>query len=179
MGLLGAVIIPTLLIYPYVQYLPIFANEILNVGAQGYGVLSSGLGFGSIAGALLLTWLGDLRHKGRIMLVTLVVYQILIIAFALSPWFWLSMACLVVSGLFHSIYAALNTTMAQLATRTEFRGRVMALFGMSFGLTPFGALPMGFLVAGIGAPYSVALFCAAACLTVLALAAASPALRKV
>lgn len=178
LGLFAAVVIPTLLVYPYVQYLPIFANDILNVGAQGYGVLSSGLGFGSIAGALLLTWLGDMRHKGWVMLGTLLVYNLLIIAFALSPWFPLSMACLMVSGLFHSIYAALNNTLAQLATKTEFRGRVMALFGMTFGLTPFGALPMGFLIAQTGAPVSVALFCGAACLTVLALAAASPALRK-
>jgi MFS family permease len=165
-------------VYPYVQYLPIFANEILHVGAEGYGVLSSGLGFGSIAGALLLTWLGDLRHKGWVMLLTLVAYQLLIVGFALSTWFPLSMACLVVSGLFHSIYSALNNTVAQLAARTEFRGRVMALFGMTFGLTPFGALPMGFLIAQIGAPLSVALFVGLACLTVFGLAAASPALRK-
>ncbi|MCX6022461.1 MAG: MFS transporter [Chloroflexi bacterium] len=177
-GLLLAAVIPTMVIYPYVQYLPIFANDILKVGAQGYGILSSGLGFGSIVGSLLLAYVNDVPRKGLIMLGTLLIYSLFIIGFALSPWFPLAMGCLMVSGIFHSIYNALNNTAVQLAVKTEYRGRVMSLYGMTNGLLPFGALPLGFAIAAIGAPLGVAGFVAFACLLTVALGVWSPALRK-
>jgi MFS family permease len=152
-------VVPNLLIYPYVSMFPIFADEVLNVGSTGYGVLLSGVGFGSIPGGLIVASMTGSRRKGRTMGVATLLYMGMVAAFAGSQWFGLSFALLVVAGVGWSMMAILNQTLMQLQlTDDAVRGRVLAFYSMAGGLTPFGALAMGSTADGIGVQWAVAAF---------------------
>ncbi len=136
-------VIPNLLIYPYVAMMPLFAEEVLHVGSVGYGVLLTGVGFGSIPGGLIVANMSGSRWKGRAMGAAALLYMSMVALFALSSWFALSFAILVVGGLGWSLMVTLNQTLLQLNLADAFRGRVLALYSMAGGLTPFGNLAMG------------------------------------
>jgi len=152
-------VVPNVLIYPYVSMFPIFADEVLNVGSTGYGVLLSAVGFGSIPGGLIVASMTGSRQKGRTMGVATLVYMGMVAAFAASQWFALSFALLVIAGVGWSMMAILNQTLMQLQLADDaVRGRVLAFYSMAGGLTPFGALAMGSTADGIGVQWAVAAF---------------------
>ena len=150
--------VPTLLIYPYVALIPIIADDILGVGSTGYGVLLTGVGIGSIPGGLIVASMTKSRYKGRVMGAAALVYMGLVAAFALSMWFPLSFALLIVAGLGWSMMVTLNQTLLQLHLADEFRGRVLAFYTMANGLTPFGSLALGASADRFGVQQSIAAF---------------------
>lgn len=152
-------VVPNVLIYPYVAMFPIFADEVLHVGKAGYGILLSGVGIGSIPGGLIVASMTGSRHKGRTMGIATLAYIGMVAAFAVSQWFALSLALLVIAGIGWSMMAILNQTLMQLQlTDDAVRGRVLAFYSMAGGLTPFGALAMGSTADGIGVQWAVAAF---------------------
>ena len=82
--------LPSLLVYPYVQFIPVFAKDVLHVGSVGFGFLASAVGYGSIIGALLAANLTGLKKRGQILVWTTFVYMALVTAFALSNVYALS-----------------------------------------------------------------------------------------
>jgi len=150
-------VIPSVLIYPYVSLMPRFATGVLHVGSTGYGILLSGVGFGSIPGGLVMANLS--KNKGKIMGVAALVYMGLVACFAFSQWFWLSFTILVFAGVGWSMMAILNQILLQLQIADDnVRGRVLAFYTMSNGLTPFGNLAMGVTAGSIGVQPAVAAF---------------------
>jgi MFS family permease len=150
-------VIPSVLIYPYVTLMPIFASDVLHTGSTGYGILLSGVGFGSIPGGLVIA--GMTRNKGRVMSVAALLYMGMVACFAASPWFPLSFALLIVGGVGWSMMAILNQILLQLQIADDaVRGRVMAFYTMSGGLTPFGNLAMGAIAGPAGVQAAVAAF---------------------
>jgi MFS family permease len=150
-------VVPSVLIYPYVSLMPFFAHSVLHVGSTGYGVLLSGVGFGSIPGGLIIA--GMTRNKGRVMSVAALVYMGMVACFAASHWFPLSFGILIIGGVGWSMMAILNQILLQLQIADDtVRGRVMAFYTMSGGLTPFGNLSMGLVVHGAGVQTAVAAF---------------------
>ena len=107
---LGTAITP-IIVYPYVQFLPVFAQDVLHGGPQTYGLLASGLGWGSLVGLSVLALLGDVRNKGKIFVGSHIVYVVFVIAFAYSESVVLSMACLIAAGVFHSVMTVMANTM--------------------------------------------------------------------
>jgi predicted MFS family arabinose efflux permease len=158
--------IPNLLIYPYVALIPIFAKDIMHVGSAGYGVLLTGVGVGSIPGGLIVAGMTNSPWKGRVMGLSACLYMGMVTLFALSTVFVLSFAILVVAGVGWSMMVTLNQTLLQIHVADEFRGRIVSLYTMATGTTPFGNLGMGALADGIGVQAAVASFA----LTALALA---------
>lgn len=159
--------IPNLLIYPYVALLPIFAEDILDVGSTGYGVLLTGVGVGSIPGGLIVAGMTESNWKGRLMGIATCVYMLMVAAFAVSEMFLLSFAILCVAGVGWSMMITLNQTLLQLNVVDEYRGRVLSLYTMASGSTPFGNLGMGVTADRFGVQAAVASFA----LTAFALAA--------
>ena len=178
LALLIATTITPVLVYPYIQFMPVFAKDVLGGGPQTYGLLASGLAWGSLAGLAGLAYLGDVPHKGRIFIVTHVGYVVLLIAFARSEVLALSMACLIVSGVFHAVMQVVSNTLFQLVATNEMRGRVMALHGMSSGLQPAGALPMGIAIERWGAPNTVTAYMSTALIALIAVVVLFPELRR-
>ena len=127
-------------------YIAVFAEDVLDVGSVGFGFLASAVGYGSIIGALLAANLTRIKKRGQILVWTTFVYMALVTVFALSNNYALSFSLLVVAGIANSIYLMFNQVMLQLTVDDEYRGRVLSLYVMVSGLTPFSALAMGALI---------------------------------
>lgn len=171
--------LPALLVYPYVQYIPVFASDVLHVGSVRYGFLASAVGYGSIIGALIAANLTGLTKRGQILVWTTFVYMALVTAFALSNNYALSFTFLVVAGIANSVYLMFNQVMVQLIVDDDYRGRVLSLYVMVSGVTPFSALLMGALIDQFGAQATVAGFTGLATAIVLAIGLTSRRLREI
>ena len=171
--------LPSLLVYPYVQFIPVFASDVLHVGSVGFGFLASAVGYGSIVGALIAANLTRLQKRGQILVWTTFVYMALVTAFALSNLYALSFALLVVAGIANSIYLMFNQVMVQLIVDDEYRGRVLSLYVMTSGITPFSALLMGALIDIFGPQVTVACFTGLASVIVLVIGITSSRLRRI
>jgi MFS family permease len=171
--------LPSLLVYPYMSFMPLFATDVLHAGAMLYGVLITAVGLGSIAGAFVAARKAStFRHQGVTMLALTALYMAMVGLFALSHWYAVSYALLVVGGFANAIYLTLNSSLLQFATADEYRGRVSGLYFMTNGLQPFGSLALGGLIAVVGLQPSVAAFSFTAVALTLLLWAASPTLRR-
>lgn len=170
--------VPNVLIYPYVAMIPIFAEDVLHVGSTGYGVLLTGVGFGSIPGGLIVASMSGARRKGLVMSIAALLYMSMVALFALSSWFPLSFALLVVGGLGWSMMVSLNQTLLQLNLPDAFRGRGISFYTMANGLTPVGSLTMGTSADYLGVQRTVLGFALAGLALAAALGIASPRVRR-
>ena len=122
-----------------------FARDILQVGATGQGLLLTAMGVGAVCSAVLIASAGDRLPRGMLMLVSVTLYGFIIVMFAASHWFWLSMVLMVIVGLCHVHSHALVQTIIQSYSPSEFRGRTMAIFHMSQVVMTAGAMLFGAL----------------------------------
>jgi MFS family permease len=113
-----------------VAILPIYAQDILHVGAEGLGILRSAPSAGAVLTLIVLARLSPLRHAWRNLLIAVTGFGVSILVFALSPWMGLSVAALFLSGAFDSISVVIRQTLLQLRTPDPMRGRVMAVNGI-------------------------------------------------
>ena len=110
--------------------LPIYAQDILNVGAEGLGILRAAPSAGAVIMLLVLQRVSPMRHAWRTLLISVAGFGASVIVFALSPWMGLSVAALFVSGACDSVSVVIRQTVLQLRTPDEMRGRVMAVNGI-------------------------------------------------
>lgn len=142
-------IIPVLLVYPYVQFLAFFAGQ-LHGGAQTYGFLATGAGYGGVMGLLILTTIGEVQHKGRVLLLAVTMYPVSVALFTLAPNFPVAMLFLIINGFCNAFYMAMQNTLFLLSAREDMRGRVMGLYSMIQGLGPIGQVTMGLAISRWG-----------------------------
>ena len=155
--------IPSLLVYPYLQLMPLMAKDYLHVGSQGYGWLQTGVGIGAVISAPFVVYFAGVRWKGAISSAALVAYMTMILAFSFSRLYYLSLSLLIVAGLGLVVFTTFNQTLLQMHVEDEYRGRVLALYSLAQGLSPFGSLAMGFVASEfLGTPHTIAVFCVAA-----------------
>lgn len=141
---------------PFATLMPIFAEDILHGGARGLGLLMASAGVGSLAGALLLASRSTIRGLGRIVAASALTFGIALSLFALSTHFWISAILLAVVGMSMITQAASTNTLIQSMVPDAMRGRVMALYVISFmGMMPLGSLVEGWIAEHIGAPLTV------------------------
>jgi MFS family permease len=157
LGLLLLGTVPMVFSMPYQTLLPVFADDVWDVGAVGFGLMQAMAGVGGLAGGLLVANMDNYPHKGRVMLAAAVVSGIFLIAFALSPTFGVALPMLVVVGLSQMVFMTVNNTVMASIIPDYVRGRVMSVMMMSFGLMPFGAVPAGILADRIGVEPVVAM----------------------
>ena len=163
----------------YRPLLPIFAKDILAVGPAGFGVLSSAPAVGGMIGTVLLLLIGDVEHKGLLVLRSFLAYAFGVGFFALSGNFWLSAFLLGTLGLFNSLQAVMRQTTFHLLTPDPVRGRAFAVFNMfSQGANAVGATAVGFMAALIGAPRSLLFGCAVGGVLTLSCWIGIPGLRN-
>ncbi len=113
-----------------VALVPIFAKDILHVGPIGFGWLNAAADIGSIISVTFLTVRPLQRQQGRILFYAVAGFGICIIFFAISTVFWLSFAALLLSGCMDGISVIIRSTILQLKTPDELRGRVMSVSSM-------------------------------------------------
>ena len=165
------------LIIPFTTLLPVFARDLLGIGATGQGLLLTAMGVGALCSAVLIASLGDQLPRGAFMLGGVTLYGISVIAFAVSPWFELSLLLMVIVGLAHVSSHALVQTVIQTYSPSEFRGRTMAIFQMSHVMLTLGSMIIGLLAGLAGARWAVALMGAAGALSMFAIHLALPRAR--
>src|ERR1051325_1826141 len=124
--------------------LPIFATEILRVGARGLGMLAAAPAVGSVLTALVLARLGALRRQGALMLGSVALYGAATIAFGLSRVFWFSLLMLALTGMADTVSTVLRQTIRQLSTPNYLRGRMTSVNMIFF----MGGPQLGELEAG-------------------------------
>jgi MFS family permease len=155
LSLLGLI---SLLGMPFVVLMPIFADQILHVGASGLGLLMGASGIGALIGALSLAARSGARGLGRLVAFSAAGLGISLILFSFSHSFWLSAALLLPVGFCMMIEMAASNTLIQTLVPDNLRGRVMAVYGMMLmGMAPMGALLAGALAHQLSAPITVAL----------------------
>lgn len=148
----------TLFGMPYVALMPIFARDILKVGARGFGFLMAASGLGSVVGALIVAYLATVVRRENLIKIGVSLFGIFLVVFALSRSVWLSMISLAIAGgSFLMATSAINTSLQSL-TPGELRGRIMSMFVWTFlGIMPFGALIFGAVAERFNAPLAVAI----------------------
>jgi predicted MFS family arabinose efflux permease len=134
----------TALSMPMRTYMPVFVKDIFHRGPETYGNLLSLMGLGSICGSLFVAERGNIRHKGRFALSVLISLGVGISGFSLSKYLPLSYAMLVLVGASMMAVFATVTSLVQLITTDEMRGRVMSVYNCAFR----GGMPMGNLLSG-------------------------------
>jgi MFS family permease len=138
------------------QLLPIYAKDILDVGARGYGFLAAAPAVGAIAAGLIMARLGVVKRQGVTVIVSVGFYGAATIAFGLSRAFWFSLVMLAATGAADAVSTILRQTIRQLVTPNNLRGRMTSVNMIFFmGGPQLGEVEAGTVAALIGAPLSV------------------------
>ena len=144
--------------YGSLGLLPIFADRgVLDVGASGLGIMNGAIGLGGMVGALTIASLGELRSKGRVLLVVFLIYGLFVGGFSQSNVFVLSLVLLACWGVVQGIYNTTGVILMQQHVPNEMRGRAMGAWAVCVGMDPFGALFLGFLATYMGVQNAVGL----------------------
>jgi MFS family permease len=139
-----------------VALLPVFAKDILHVGVDGLGFLRAAGSIGAGLSALALTYLPPMRSAGRNLLFVVAGFGAATIAFALSTNYYLSLACLFAIGAFDSVSVVIRSTIMQVFTPDEMRGRVSSVNSMFItSSNELGAFESGTAAALLGTVPSV------------------------
>jgi len=113
-----------------VAMVPVFARDILKVGPQGFGILNGATDMGAICIVILLTIFPMQRQQGKKLFWAIGGFGLCIIVFAVSKWFWLSFAALLIGGMLDGISVVIRGTIVQMKTPDHMRGRVMSVNSM-------------------------------------------------
>ncbi len=155
-----------LLSMPYNNLMPIFVDDVLQVGAGGMGILMSVSGIGALVGSVILASL-PAKKRGIMYVLSGIILGIALTGFAFSSIWPLSIGLIVIVGIGQTMRMTLSGTLIQSYVDAEYMGRVMALFMMQFGFTSFSTFLAGVLTEGVGVQWAVGSF--AILLTVLSL----------
>jgi MFS family permease len=170
--------IPSILVFPYIQLMPVFARDVFDIGPRGLGLLMAASGFGALSGALTAAMMDRVQRKGLTVMLLTTVYCASVAGFAASPLPFLAMIGLFVAGFTGSIFGSLTSTLVLLLTDARVRGRVMAIYMLTNGFTPFGALALGAAAEQFGAARSVTVSCLVAAVVTAVVALGMRSLRS-
>src|SRR6201998_758437 len=155
-SILGLFALLSLMGWPFMVLMPVFAGQILHGGAHTLGFLMGAVGVGSLVSALSMVMRRSVRGRTKMIPVAAAVFGIGLICFGLSHFLWLSMLMMLVTGFGMMQGLTGSNTIIQTLVDEKMRGRVMSYYTMAFvGMAPFGSLLAGALAHAIGAPRTV------------------------
>jgi MFS family permease len=176
--LLGLAAVSSIFARPYQQLLPVFARDVLHVGATGLGFMASAPGAGALVGAGFVATAKAIPHKGRLMFGAMFVLAGSLLIMAWSRFFAVSIVSLFVIGLTSILFNTMLNTMLQLEAPAAMRGRVLSLMTITMqGFNPFGAVLAGALATAIGTPAAIAAGALIVAFTGLAATVGAPRVR--
>src|ERR1700676_3303341 len=159
--------------------LPIFAQDILRVGARGYGWLFAAPAVGALVTSAAMVPLTErIERRGRTLLWAVVGYGLATVLFGLSRWFWVTFLCLALTGATDTVSMVIRNIVRQLETPDRLRGRMTGVKLVFFAGGPqLGELEAGVVANGFGAPFSVVSGGVGCLLATAWVATSTPALR--
>jgi MFS family permease len=165
--------------FPYLVMMPVFARDVLHRGAAGYGVMMTSVGLGALIGALAVALFDRRIRKGPTLVAAGAAFSALLVAFALSRSYLLSVALLALTGGTMIVNNALANATIQTIVPDHLRGRVMGFYAFVFvGLAPIGSFTVGTLAERVGTPVAVAAGGALSAVAVVLSAAWVPELTR-
>ncbi|MCX6020167.1 MAG: MFS transporter [Chloroflexi bacterium] len=154
---LAAEIIADTFAFSHRFLVPLFAKDILGVDAVGLGILFSASGLGAILGAGIVGAVSNERNRGRLLVGCLFSFGLCLLLFSFSRWFPLSFLLLMGAGGMGSAFDSLMSTTLQMLVPDEFRGRVLGLCVLAWGMGPMGGLQSGTIAGFFGVPFAIGL----------------------
>jgi MFS family permease len=170
----------SLLGLPFIVLMPVFARDLMKVGASGLGYLMAGAGVGAVIAALFLASQARREHNGEWILSSASVFSLALILLARAHSFWWAFFLLVVIGVTMVGSLTLTNTTLQFISPPELRGRIMSLYNLSLlGLAPLGSLQAGTVAEIVGTRFAVALGGSICLIYFLTLRVSLPRLRRI
>jgi MFS family permease len=155
--LLIAVAVFSLFAMNRLTLIPLFADQVLRVGAQGFGFLMGSMGLGALAGALTLAFVPSLGADPRRQFWVALIWVGALLVFSVSRIYPVSLITLFVAGYCQISFVATANNRIQTITPDNLRGRVMALYAQALiGVGPIGSMQAGALASWRGAPFAMA-----------------------
>jgi len=143
--------------FSHMTAVPLFAQNVLAVGAEGLGTLNAAVAVGGAIAVALLSLLPEGIRRQPLLSAIFLVYGLAIMAFAATHSLAAAAAVLVVAGCCAAAFDVLQQTLIQLAVPDQQRGRAVGLWVLSIGSAPVGHLEMGTLISALGAPAALAI----------------------
>ena len=171
--------VPALFGFPYLALLPAWGREVLDIQADGLGLLMACIGMGSLVGSVGLAALNHLRKRGMFLIVNAFVWGSALVIFSRCSSYPTTLPALVIIGMLSAVFMSLNMTLMQSYSSREMRGRVVSMAMMSFGIMPLSAVPFGALAEGIGTAASLGIAGLLLCLFAVLFFAVFPTFRRV
>lgn len=162
---------------PFMQLIPMFTEDILNVGASGMGILMSLSGAGAIAGSLMLAS-SPSRRRGIIMLLSGFVMGVALLVFAFSHWWALSLVVVIFIGLGQTGHRTTGNSLAQNYTEPEYRGRVMSFMMMGLGFSSLATFFAGLVAEAIGVQWAIGGLAVIFIISTVLILAVTPRVRR-
>lgn len=143
---------------PFSTFVPIYAGEILKVGATGLGMLMGLAGAGALAGSISLTVNKNTDIMGRLITASCFLFSVALLIFAFSRSYYLSLVLVTLIGFLTVIQYACINTLLQVLTLGQYRGRVISIYYMmNVGSIPIGSIVEGYISKYLGVPLTIAL----------------------
>jgi MFS family permease len=143
------------LVMPYHSLLPAFSRDNLGFDAAGLGMLQSALGLGGLIASLVAGNLGDFQGKGRLLVRSSIVLGLCLILLVSVRWVPAVFLSLVLVGGLGNLYMVLSNTLLLSCSDPAFRGRIVSISMMEWGLMPLGTIPSGAIADRVGVPWVV------------------------
>ena len=172
-------LILTSLMLPYMQFMPVFAKDVYGSGPAGLAILMGSAGVGGLAGSLLTAAMGNIRRKGYLLFFGSFLMAASLIALSLSPSLALSSVILVIGGVGSGIAMLTVTGLMQFLADDRYRGRIGSLQIVLWGVTPFGAFPMGIMAERVGLPVVVGVAGGIAAVLLMLTLLVQPKIRRI
>jgi MFS family permease len=170
-------VIPNLFTFPYIQFLNVYARDVLDIGAGGLGLLMACSGSGAVVGSLVVAGRRSTKAQGRALILLTIAYGLVIVGVSASRHLPMAMSLLFIGGFLGSCFMSQNNALVQHRVTDDVRGRVMAAYMLVNGLLPLGAMPMGVIAGAISVPIAIAIGASLTVLLTLILGFRAPVLR--
>jgi MFS family permease len=154
--ILGLGLVRVFFVMPYHSLMPAFARDNMGFDAAGLGLLQSAAGVGALVASLIACNMGDFQGKGKLLVHISVALGFCLIAYVTVPWVPLVFVLLAIVGGLNNMYMVLNNTLLLSNTDARYRGRVLSISLMEFGLHPLGTIPSGAIADRVGVSFVVA-----------------------
>jgi MFS family permease len=174
-----ASIAANLFAWPVIQgFMPVFAEDVYDVGAVGLGVLVAANGVGALAGALAIAGLGDFARKGRVFLGATAGFGVILTLLAVVDQIVVGVVLMFLAGAAGAGFGVLQSTLILLQSPDEMRGRVTGVLMLSIGVLPFALLVQGAAAARFGVPATTLVAGALLAASIVTLSSLAPELWR-
>ena len=143
----------------YATVMPAFVEQVLQQGALAYGWVTAATGVGAVTGAIVIAYRSGTNWRGKWVVASSLGFPIVLAAFSFVTYLPASLGLAFGLGLGFMVQFTMLNTLLQTRVEDRLRGRVMALYSLTFfGFAPFGNLAVGVLAERIGLSYAISLF---------------------